>query len=82
MHADAVAGEHEMREERDANNPFQMPAHALQSLGRADHCGRSFANAFRESGAAVKHVEATAFNGPRNIVIKPGEYGLRSFRIK
>jgi len=83
MHADAVAGEHAMREERDAKNPFQMPAHALQSLGRADHCGRSFANAFRESGAAaVKDVEATAFNGPRNIVIKPDEHGLPSFRIK
>jgi len=67
---------------RDAENPFQMPAHALQSLGRADHCGWSFANALRESGAAVKHVEATAFDGPRNIVIKAGKYGLRSFRIK
>src|SRR4051794_9147523 len=76
MDADAVTGDHAMRLEivasatkRDAENPFQMPAHALQSLGRADHCGWSVANAFREFGAAVKDVEATAFNGPRNILI-------------
>src|SRR4026209_1423709 len=80
MDADAVAGEHAMGEEivvsatkRDAENPFQMPAHAFQSLGRADHCGRSFANAFRESGAAVKEVEVSAFNVPRKFVIKPDE---------